>query len=42
MRNTPRSRSLPKLSAMAAVKYAPPAIPPMKKYQTMRRCQSGS
>src|SRR4026208_317052 len=41
MRNTPRSRSLPKLSAMAAVKYAPPAMPPMKKYQTMRRCQSG-
>src|SRR5438093_15196 len=26
---------------MAAVKYAPPAIPPRKKYQTMRRCQSG-
>src|SRR6266851_726956 len=26
---------------MAAVKYAPPAIPPRKKYQTISRCQSG-
>src|SRR5262245_39224961 len=29
------SRALPKLSAMAAVKYAPPATPPRKKYQTI-------
>src|SRR6266850_1300248 len=41
MRITLLSRGLPKLSAMAAVKYAPPAIPPRKKYQTMSRCQSG-
>src|SRR5262245_47124104 len=27
---------------MAAVKYAPPAIPPMKKYQTIRGCHSGA
>src|ERR1700730_745648 len=40
-RNTLLSLRLPKLSAMAAVKYAPPAIPPRKKYQTMSRCQSG-
>src|SRR5262245_15312648 len=26
---------------MAAVKYAPPAIPPRKKYHTISRCQSG-
>src|SRR6266478_4316480 len=42
MRITLLSRGLPKLSAMAAVKYAPPAMPPRKKYQTMRRCQSGA
>src|SRR5712691_2786214 len=41
MRKTLLSLGLPKLSAIAAVKYAPPAIPPRKKYQTIRRCQSG-
>src|SRR6266699_3006685 len=41
MRITLLSRGPPKLSAMAAVKYAPPAMPPRKKYQTMSRCQSG-
>src|SRR5512136_3079871 len=41
MRNTLLSLGLPKLSAMAAVKYAPPAMPPRKKYQTIRRCQLG-
>src|SRR5262249_27206541 len=41
MRTTPRSRELPKLSAIAAVKYAPPAMPPRKKYQTISRCQPG-
>src|SRR5438067_9805123 len=35
------SRTLPKLSAMAAVKYAPPAMPPRKKYQTITQCHSG-
>src|SRR2546427_6952224 len=41
MRITLLSRGPPKLSAMAAVKYAPPAMPPRKKYQTMSQCQSG-
>src|SRR5712691_4910226 len=41
MRTTSRSRCPPKLSAMAAVKYAPPAMPPRKKYQTISMCQSG-
>src|SRR5919197_803446 len=36
-----RSRTLPKLSAMAAVKYAPPAMPPRKKYSTIIISQSG-
>src|SRR4030095_13819264 len=40
-RATLRSRALPKLSAMAAVKYAPPAIPPRKKYQTIIISQCG-
>src|SRR5262245_51348592 len=41
MRATRPSLSLPKLSAMAAVKYAPPAIPPRKKYQTIISSQPG-
>src|SRR2546430_10017469 len=40
-RATPRSRTEPKLSAMAAVKYAPPAMPPRKKYQTIIISQCG-
>src|SRR5574341_303480 len=36
-----RSVRPPKLSAMAAVKYAPPAMPPRKKYQMISRCQPG-
>src|SRR5512132_224280 len=40
-RATIRSRTPPKLSAMAAVKYAPPAMPPRKKYQTIIISQCG-
>jgi hypothetical protein len=35
MRATRLSPGSPKMSAMAAVKYAPPAMPPRKKYQTI-------
>src|SRR5919109_883711 len=40
-RATAWSRRDPKLSAMAPVKYAPPAIPPRKKYQTIDISQPG-
>src|SRR5262249_36499658 len=41
MRATSRSRRVPKTSAITAVKYAPPAIPPRKKYQTISISQPG-
>src|SRR5438094_1049503 len=41
MRATFLSPASPKRSAMAAVKYAPPAMPPRKKYQTINISQPG-
>src|SRR5438045_2822834 len=41
MRATFLSPGSPNRSAMAAVKYAPPAIPPRKKYQTISISQPG-
>src|SRR5438045_3418220 len=42
MRATFLSAGSPKMSAMAAVKYAPPAMPPRKKYQTIIISQCGA